>query len=61
MDKELITINEMAEFLRVPKSWIYARTRETVPDSIPRVKVGKYVRFVKNEVMAWLKRQNEAD
>jgi len=40
-----LTIDEMAETLKVPKSWLYSRTRETGPGSIPRIKVGKYIRF----------------
>ena len=41
----LSTPEEIAKDLRVHKSWIYARTRETGPRSIPRVMVGKYLRF----------------
>ena len=54
-----LTVDELAERLKVPKSWIYSRTRETGPASIPKLKVGKYIRFVESEVMDWLKRQNE--
>ncbi len=60
MNQELLTIIEMAEKLRVPKSWLYSRTRETGPGTIPRVKVGKYIRFIESEVMDWLKKQNQA-
>ena len=61
MDQNLLTIDEMAQTLKVPKSWLYSRTRETGPGSIPRVKVGKYIRFVESEVMEWLKRKQEED
>jgi excisionase family DNA binding protein len=54
---ELLTINEMAERLKVPLSWLYSRTRITRPGSIPRIKVGKYVRFVESDVMEWLRKQ----
>jgi excisionase family DNA binding protein len=50
----LETIDELAERLKVPKSWIYARTRERGPGSIPRVKVGKYLRFEAEKVDQWL-------
>jgi excisionase family DNA binding protein len=56
---ELLTINEMAERLKVPLSWLYSRTRITGPGSIPRIKVGKYVRFVESDVMEWLRKQQE--
>lgn len=59
MTEEIITIDELAEMWKVPKSWVYSRTRETGPGSIPRLKVGKYLRFDANQVTDWLKRQNE--
>jgi excisionase family DNA binding protein len=59
MNRDFLTISEMAERLKVPRSWLYSRTRETGPGRIPRVKVGKYIRFVEVDVMEWLKRQNE--
>ena len=61
MNQEFLTVIEMAERLKVPKSWLYSRTRETGPGSIPRVKVGKYIRFVESEVMEWLKRCSEKE
>ena len=60
MNQNLLTVDELAKELKVPKSWIYSKTRETGPETIPRVKVGKYIRFVESEVMDWLKRQNPA-
>ncbi|HAH37909.1 MAG TPA: DNA-binding protein [Algoriphagus sp.] len=60
-DDELKTVDELADNLKVPKSWIYSRTRETGPDSIPRIKVGKYIRFIESDVMEWLKRKQEED
>jgi excisionase family DNA binding protein len=53
---ELLTIQEMAERLKVPVSWLYARTRQTGPGTIPRIKVGKYLRFEEAKVMEWLER-----
>jgi excisionase family DNA binding protein len=57
---ELLTVQEVAEMLRVPVSWVYARTRQTGPGTIPRLKVGKYVRLRLKDVLAWLEsRQDE--
>ena len=61
MEQKLIGVNELAEILGVPPSWIYARSRETDPDSIPRLKVGKYVKFELDKVMDWIKEKNEAE
>ncbi len=59
MNQNLLTVDELAESLSVQKSWVYSRTRETGPGTIPRIKVGKYVRFELDKVMEWLKGQNE--
>jgi excisionase family DNA binding protein len=59
MYQRFLTVDELAEELKVKKSWLYSRTRETGPGAIPRVKVGKYIRFVEADVMEWLKKQNE--
>lgn len=58
MDQDLITVDELAETLKVPKSWVYSRTRETGPDAMPKLVVGKYRRFVLGDVINWLKEQN---
>lgn len=53
-DQELLTIKEMAAYLKVPPSWLYSRTR--VKDSdFPVIRVGKYCRFEVRAVMAWIK------
>lgn len=58
-NSDLLTIDELAEKLKVPKSWLYSRTRETVTDAIPMMRVGKYIRFIESDVMEWLKRKQE--
>jgi excisionase family DNA binding protein len=60
-NQKLLTVGQLAESLNVPKSWVYSRTRETGPDTMPRLKVGKYCRFVLDDVLDWLKKQNQAD
>ncbi len=58
--KDLLTVVELAELLKVPVSWVYARTREKGPNAIPRVRVGKYIRFQPDAVFDWLNEQSEA-
>ena len=48
---KLLTVDELAEMLQVPKSWIYDRTRD---DRIPCVRMGKYVRFEQTAIENWL-------
>lgn len=58
MNQNLIGINEMAEKLDVPVSWLYSWTRT---NEIPHYKVGKYRKFNESEVWDWLKKKNEAE
>lgn len=58
MHHNLMSVDDLAGKLNVPKSWIYARTRETGPGSMPRTKLGKYVRFEWEKVKEWIDRQN---
>jgi len=56
-----LTTEEIADRLRVPKSWIYAQTRQKGPNTIPVVRVGKYCRFREADVMAWLESKQKKD
>ncbi len=49
----LLTVEELAQALKVPKSWVYACTRKK-KDSIPHLRVGRYPRFELPKVLAWL-------
>ena len=56
---ELLTVQEIASSLKVKPSWVYAQTRQTGPDSIPRIKCRKYLRFELHAVMDWLRKETE--
>lgn len=56
--KNLLTVEELADRWRVPKSWVYSKTRIKGENAIPRIQIGKYIRFVPNEVDEWIERQN---
>jgi excisionase family DNA binding protein len=54
---EILTVQETAALLKLPPSSIYEWTRfrggnRGIP--LPHRKVGKYLRFLRSEVMAWL-------
>ncbi len=57
--KRLLTVAELSEFLGLPKSWIYDRTRKGGPEQIPHIRLGKYVRFELEAVEIFL-RQHRA-
>ena len=48
---ELLTLAETAALLKVPKSWIYERTRK---GAIPHLKLGKYLRFPLAPLLLWI-------
>lgn len=45
-----LTIEEAATLIRVPKSWLYERTRT---NTVPHIKLGKYLRFDRQELLTW--------
>jgi excisionase family DNA binding protein len=54
---ELLTVRETADYLRVPRSWVYARTRK---GTIPVRKIGHLVRIPRFELMIWIDDQTVA-
>lgn len=57
-DGRYVTVEELAEFLGVKRSWVYGKVASK---EIPHVHVGRYVRFVLSDVVAWIEgkeRQN---
>jgi excisionase family DNA binding protein len=61
MNQDFLTVDELAESLKVRKSWVYSRTRETGPNAMPRIRIGKYLRFEFDKVKEWLKVQGEVE
>jgi len=53
---ELLTVKEVAAILRVPVSWVYGHTRRRSLDALPYVKVGKYLRFLPDEIREYVRR-----
>lgn len=47
----LLTIQEAAEQLRVPDSWLYAATKR---GAFPCVRNGRYVRIRESDVRDWI-------
>jgi excisionase family DNA binding protein len=61
MNDEFLTVQELANRLKVPISWVYARTRERGKNTIPVLRAGKYLRFHEAEVIRWLQDRQERD
>jgi excisionase family DNA binding protein len=50
--KRLLTVEQMAELLQVPRFWIYQRTRT---NAIPCIRLGRHLRFDPDEVLAFFR------
>ena len=49
--EKLMGVEALAEYLGVRPSWVYTQVAEGF---IPRLRVGRYLRFRLSEVLAWL-------
>jgi excisionase family DNA binding protein len=56
---ELLTVQQVADLLQVPASWVYGRLRKRSFEKLPGYRLGKYWRFDKEEVLVWLAQQRE--
>ena len=55
-NKGVMTVEELAEYLRIPKSSVYKLAQE---DRIPCKKVGRHWRFHLGAIERWLAREGE--
>lgn len=51
---ELLTVHDAARFLNVSVSWVYEHTRDGADDRLPFVKLGKYLRFDRTDLRAYV-------
>lgn len=49
---ELLTADEVAAMLRVTRAWVYSETRR---GAMPHVRLGRYVRFRRDALEAWVR------
>jgi excisionase family DNA binding protein len=54
LSDRLLLAGEVAELLSVPERWVRAHTRSGL---IPHLRLGKYVRYRREAVFAWLEEQ----
>jgi excisionase family DNA binding protein len=52
--RHLLNVHEVAELLHVPVSWVYGRMRKRSLERLPGYRLGKYWRFRKDEILAWV-------
>ena len=51
---DLLTVQETAQLLKVSVSWIYEHVRPDAEDRLPVVKLGKYLRFDRRDLLAYI-------
>lgn len=51
---ELLTVQDAARFLKVSVSWVYEHVRPKANDRLPVVKLGKYLRFDRRDLRAYV-------
>ncbi len=59
-DSHLLTVQDVAELLQVPVSWVYKHAGPQCSNPLPCMKLGKYLRFRSTDIMAFL-RSNSAN
>ena len=65
MEQTILNIDEVASLLRVSRrsvyEWTSERGRERMKDNkFPVLRIGTTIRFVREDVLAWINRQKEA-
>jgi excisionase family DNA binding protein len=53
----ILTPEEVAELLRVDLSWIYEKSRRRQRNPLPVHKIGRYLRYRRDEVLGWFDAQ----
>ncbi|MDO9117786.1 MAG: helix-turn-helix domain-containing protein [Nitrospira sp.] len=56
-DGEIMTVQEVARFLRVPKSTVYKLARV---GELPASKIGKHWRFLRRDIHDWMHSRSQA-
>lgn len=50
---EILTPEEVAALLRTSTGWVYEKCRRRQKDPLPCLRLGRYLRFEKQTVLAW--------
>ena len=58
-DDTLLTPQDAARFLKVSVSWVYEHVRPEAEDRLPVVKLGKYLRFDRRDLRAYIDAKRE--
>ena len=57
MGSEILTVDELHQYLKIPRPTIYTLAQQ---GRIPAAKIGKHWRFEKSTINRWLRKQQRA-
>jgi len=52
--ENILTPEELADRLKVPRTWVFEKTRSRCQNPIPHFRIGRYIRFDWTRVVEWL-------
>jgi excisionase family DNA binding protein len=55
----LLDVSEAAALLKVPRSFLYSQSRLGPKSSLPHVRIGRYLRFVRADLVKWVESQRQ--
>ena len=53
-DDALLTVHDTARLLKVSVTWVYEHVRPDAEDRLPVVRLGKYLRFDRRDLQAYI-------
>jgi excisionase family DNA binding protein len=54
----ILTLEEVAQRLKVSDRWVYEKTRRRCQQPLPTIRIGRYLRFNWLDVSGWLASQS---
>ena len=57
MGDELLTVEDVARYLKMEEVWVYRQLKTKSGSRLPGFKLGKYWRFRREDILEWLERQ----
>ena len=53
---EFVTLDDLCDWLKLKKDYVYALTSQR---AIPHLKIGRHLRFSRQEILEWLEHQKQ--
>jgi excisionase family DNA binding protein len=55
MNDQILTVTEIAQLLKMTPGWVREKCRRRSRNPLPCFRPGRYLRFDRDEVLAWLR------